>query len=1276
LRFISGGPVIPDLLLSERDAGRVVFLCGAGVSTPSGMPTFPDLTAFVIDRLAPQSTSDIKKAFAPWVDSRLGVPVTARTPLDQIFNLLQLEYGRDLVGKLVSERLAVTVPQETRTVEHKIISRISANQDGSPQIVTTNFDHLFEHALEPKSVRTYVPPTFPDLRHEVPVTGITYLHGRLVETVAEVHDYVLSSSDFGRAYLVKGWATSFIQQLLQRYTVVLLGYQAEDPPVKYLLQGLSSDRDHKKERLYAFDQGQADEIEAKWRDRGVTPIAYPESSKHQALWDTLEAWAARSDNPALWRSSIVDLARKGPRGLESHERGMVAHLVRSAPGAKQLADAEPAVPVEWLLVLDRTCRFAKPAKSFSDDTVVFDPLEEYGLDDDPPRPSADEREINQEPDDLIAWRQGDDSLDYLQRMAGGTTPGFEPMPSRLFHIARWILRHIGNPALAWWAARQRRLHPRMHELLKRAIEDSDQITEDARALWSIILETLEGRHDDAIGMDWFQVQRRFKTSGWSSSVLRAFEAATEPRFKVESPYGESAVRLPAGDWSMIGWPEIANIELRFPSQHGERMEVPNEALLSVFAALQRNLVRASDRLGEVAIRWFRLGTLYPENARSDLGYVEDQVAYITWFLEFLERMATLNPKLLRANIDTWPNPEWYIFDKLRLYVWNNSNLFSGDDVSDCLLALQDDQFWRSENERELLFLLRDRWSEFTVDGQEKISNRILNGRPKYEGGDDEKYGIHRSIESVIVIGWLIKVGCDIPHSAVQNWEKLKNELPEWQDSWIDEAAGSNESKGGWVKTKEDASVLDSVPIAQIVTVAKENTRHLFSELTNHKPFLGLVKSKPSRAILALGMAARRGEYPADFWNIALSSWPDDAPTRATHVLHERMRRLPPEVIFEIRWNVGNWLQNEFPKLAKTNEAFAYRVFDDLVEKLLSNGSKATESGIVETRIGGEVVSRSRRTLGHSMNGPIGEATEGLIALLDSKKLQQAAGLPCNFKTRMERLLTAPGEGSGHAVCLLARQIGWLNYIDPSWVSDRMVPWFNLEHPASEPAWEGILSNSWMRIHSVFEQIRESFLALPTVMRTWAWREDSARRAYIWVAQASLFSSDTGVGLTYDEVRDCLRQINQNGLSHLIWFLGRVGADNDQGWDKMVVPFIHNAWPRELRFQTEKTSKAWVSVLGETDEAFPVLLNAARGFLRPILSSHLSLHRLCRGNSQKKPLTAKFPKEVLDLLDLVVSDDPRSAPYDLSQILNLLLETDPSLVTDKRYQRLRELDASR
>jgi hypothetical protein len=361
MRFISGGPAIPDILLEQRDLGKVVFLCGAGVSIPAGMPTFVQLTHLVVEKVSPTKDSGITQALRPWLDPDSDVPVAARISLDQIFNLLQQEFGRDEIGRLVSECLKITKPETISTTEHDLICRVSADQYGVPQIVTTNFDHLFEHALAGNSFRTFIPPTFPDLRHGVSLTGITYLHGRLADADSVTHDFVLSSSDFGRAYLAQGWATSFIRQLLKKYTVVLLGYQAEDPPVKYLLQGLNGSSDYAQGRLFAFDSGHADEIEAKWKDKGVTPIAYGDS--HQALWDTLAAWATRADDPIAWRTSVIELSQKSPLSLKPHERGIVAHLVRSAVGAKMFAEAEPAPSVEWLCVFDKICRFGKPSES-------------------------------------------------------------------------------------------------------------------------------------------------------------------------------------------------------------------------------------------------------------------------------------------------------------------------------------------------------------------------------------------------------------------------------------------------------------------------------------------------------------------------------------------------------------------------------------------------------------------------------------------------------------------------------------------------------------------------------------------------------------------------------------------------------------------------------------------------------------------------------------------------------------------------------------------------
>lgn len=65
MRFFHDGPKIPNLLLERRDQGRVVFLCGAGVSIKAGMPTFVELTDYVVECFDPSPSSPISIAFAP-----------------------------------------------------------------------------------------------------------------------------------------------------------------------------------------------------------------------------------------------------------------------------------------------------------------------------------------------------------------------------------------------------------------------------------------------------------------------------------------------------------------------------------------------------------------------------------------------------------------------------------------------------------------------------------------------------------------------------------------------------------------------------------------------------------------------------------------------------------------------------------------------------------------------------------------------------------------------------------------------------------------------------------------------------------------------------------------------------------------------------------------------------------------------------------------------------------------------------------------------------------
>ena len=1246
MRFKAAGPAIPDILLDERDAGNVVFLCGAGVSIPAGMPNFLDLARHVTGEVDPPSDSEIRRALQTYDETGPPAAEWYRPSLDRVFQRLYQQYGREQVVKIVWKKLNEP-PKSQR--HHRIIARLSANAEGDPQIVTTNFDRLFEAALGKQEIRRYEPPMYPDLRH-VPATGITYLHGRLADTVSDTHNYLLSSADLGSAYLAEGWAAKFVRDLLQRYTVVLLGYQAEDPPVNYLLQGLDSVGQRTPNRLFAFDSGDREEVYAKWRDRGVRAIPYNEND-HEVLWETLEAWADRADNPTLWRSAVVELSGKGPRALAPHERGMVAHLVRSTTGAKQFANGKPTPAAEWLCVFDASCRYARPASGFGKFLQPFDPLVTYGLDDDPPRPQAGGQHNSSHGDDLISWRRGDDSVDRWQGLSRSRGPQHDPIPPRLFHLAGWLASWVNDPVLAWWVARQTALHPTLHRMLKRAVEDSPDLNDGARRGWMVLLKALESGTHATADENLVGLPKQIQEHGWTPGLILEFEALTEPVFDAGPPMTLAKPRPPSGDWSSVEWRAVANLRIRFPPQWVSWPTVPEDDLPSVYAALERNLMRASERLREVSEIGWDVDDAHPDDRR-------DRNAYVSLFRELLVRLSTLDPDRVKQHIALWPDPDPRMFDRLRLFAWSKSNLFSGTETVEHVLAPSHDQFWRDNDPGELMRLLRTRWDDFPAKQRRLIGRCILDGPPRPDDEDEAR----RQTTAASRFGWLVQAGCAFPDDLVEQWNTLKGNLPGWDDSWVADAVATREVQVGDVEMNEDASVLEGVPVGDIVPVSLEHSGRT-APFVQSEPFAGLVKTRPGRAVRALGAAARRGEFPEDLWSSALRDWPDNAPRRATRVLHGRLRRLPPATIVAMPYPVGHWLRERFPDATSDDRVLAFGIFDHLVESLLTTGSEGPGSPRGEWTIGASGIQASRPTFTRAINAPIGKAIEGLLQVLERDSPEQGVGLPEDFKVRFERLQSALGEGADDAVCVLSNRIAWLNWVDPSWVDEKMIPWFRPDHDRGEPAWNGILWSSKALIRPLFGEIKDGFLDLPTRMYEWGWRRET-KRYCTWIVALAL---PDGRRLSFEDARRCLRRIRPEGREHVIWFLGREGADNDDGWRKLVIPFIRKAWPNERQYRTSGTSGAWLWLLRHTGDAFPDVLDAVRNHLGAVDGHQAVLAGM-------QPLAKRFPGQTLDLLNRVVPDGVGDAPYGLSLVLTLLVEAEPALISDTRYNRLHGLAA--
>ncbi len=628
MRFHADGPAIPDQLLDDRDVGSVVFMCGAGVSIEAGLPSFQDLARNVAKELHVPPASEVGQVLQTYACDDTQRDGWRRPFLDEVFQMLYQQYGREQVKQVVWEKLKEPPKKEPK---HGIIARLSASDDRNPRIVTTNFDRLFEVAINNPDTKVYEPRALPDLGNDLLPPGIVYLHGRLSDKKSDSHNYCLGSAELGQAYLAEGWATRFVRDLIRRHTVVFLGYQADDPPLRYLLEGLSRRDRLRSDRLFAFDWRQHEGTCDKWKRLGVRAIFYG-GREHKALWDTLVSWAERADDPELWRKKIVRLSWNAPRTLAPHERGMVAHLVKSNLGAKLFAGGDPAPPAEWLCVFDASYRCARPVGTgISGVRQQFDPLQEYGLDDDsPPTPGSGGTYVPYN-EDLITWRPGDDRVNRWQGLSRHRRLQHFPLSPRLSHLAQWLANWVHDPVLAWWVARQPALHPCLHQVLSNAVDCSPGLTDVARLGWMVLLEAFESRTRHRDDSDLHNLIMRIQRHGWQPGLVREFEFLTEPVFEAGPPRTLRDPEPPSGDWSVVTWQTVADIGISFPPFCIDWPAIPDDNLLSVYTALERNLLRSCARTREASRIGWKDSDMRPDKRNRD--------AYVCLFEDTRDRLA-------------------------------------------------------------------------------------------------------------------------------------------------------------------------------------------------------------------------------------------------------------------------------------------------------------------------------------------------------------------------------------------------------------------------------------------------------------------------------------------------------------------------------------------------------------------------------------------------------------------------------------------------------------
>jgi len=234
MQFVANGPDIPEPLLQAHEEGRVVFFCGAGISYPAGLPSFKGLVEEIYKRVGTTRSAIEQNAYE-------------RNQFDATLDLLErrLPGQRIAVRQKLAQALTPKWRRKGATDTHEALLELARCRDGSIRLVTTNFDRVFERVGKRlgKAFQAHAAPMLPIPKNSR-WNGLVYLHGLLPSKADDsaLHRLVLTSGDFGLAYLTERWAARFVSELFRNYVVCFVGYSINDPVLRYMMDALAADR--------------------------------------------------------------------------------------------------------------------------------------------------------------------------------------------------------------------------------------------------------------------------------------------------------------------------------------------------------------------------------------------------------------------------------------------------------------------------------------------------------------------------------------------------------------------------------------------------------------------------------------------------------------------------------------------------------------------------------------------------------------------------------------------------------------------------------------------------------------------------------------------------------------------------------------------------------------------------------------------------------------------------------------------------------------------------
>ena len=1199
MRFVKNGPDIPERLLQAHEDGRVVFFCGAGISFPAGLRGFD----WLVNRLYTELGA---------TPSPVAQAAIRRKQFDTAIGLLEQDYPgrRDAVRPQLVSILSPDLSKPQAIATHEALLNLARSREGHYRLITTNFDRLFEEVITQYSLplQTFRAPLLPVPKNHC-WDGLVYLHGLLplAPTSSDLSRLVISSGDFGLAYLTERWAARFVSELFRNYTVCFVGYSINDPVLRYMMDALAAGRllGEATPETFAFGshaKGREEESANEWGAKNVTPILYREHSNHAYLHRTLRTWA--------------DTYRDGVLGKER----IVMQYAMTQPSASTKQD-DFVGRLLWALSDQRVL----PAKCFAD----FDPL--------PP----------------FDWLEPLTATHFFHRdLVSSVHSGVNQLDKVMFELARWLARHIDNPKLILWVAQKGGMpHTQFAWLIAKELE-AHPPSQPMQTLWQLVLS---GRlHSRAPRSDLYDWRKRLKLGGLSPTLRLQLRDLLSPQVSLREPFrwwkdeDKDEVHEPTQLKNLVDWEIVLGIDHAHSALQdmSKDMRWP-EILPDLLSDATTLLHDALDLMRELGGADSQHDTSYmhqpsisehPQNRDF-----HDWTALICLSRDAWLETAARFPKRARQEAERWLDIRYPLFRRLAFFAATDSTLFSPQEAFGWLIADDNWWLWSVETEREALRLLVTIAPQLGEQSSGMLQRAILQGPPRVMFRDDiEPQRLQQTFDREI---WLRLAKCNAAGAslgvdAVSKLQALSQQFPAWQL-----AEDESDEFPYWTGDGEDLRIFLTTP---------KRRRELVIWLRDHQSidrwqeddWRERCKRNFSTTACALLYLAQQGEWFPERWREALQAWADEAlASRSWRYMGGVLATISDTDAKKIAPALSGWLQS-IAKTFRGNEDDFFLLIRKVLEIHRDEAVKPDDDPVFR-----------------AINHPVGRVTEAALHWWYRQSLEDGQGLTDVLKPLFTNLCDTNVKSFRHGRVMLATHVVALFRVDRQWTMQYILPLFDWQHSVLEAraAWDGFL-RSPRPYRPLMETIKPQFLA--TAQQYVNLGEYGNQYAAL-LTFAALEQDET---YSTTELAAATRSLPTHGLQMaaqaLVSALEGAGEQRAEYLRNRILPYLKFIWPQSRNAITPAISAGLAKLCITAQEGFPDALQALKHWLQPLDHPDFVVHLL-----HKAKLCERFPEDALWFLDAVIGDNAQWPPGDLKTCLDDIRNVQPELEPDIRFQRL-------